>query len=71
MLVSKFSEKNIDEVLQTENVFVNVSKGQLAKKEDLVAAFDTDNQLEICKIVSFELLHILLFLTPPVRLFPG
>ena len=45
------SEKNIDEVLQTENIFTNVSKGQLAKREDLLAAFETDNQLEICKLI--------------------
>lgn len=44
-----FSEKDIDEVLQTHTVFTNVSKGQVAKKEDLVKAFGTDNQTEICK----------------------
>lgn len=42
------SEKDIDEVLQTHTVFINVSKGQVAKKEDLVKAFSTDNQTEIC-----------------------
>ncbi|XP_078039678.1 SBDS ribosome maturation factor [Augochlora pura] len=42
-------EKDIDEVLQTHTVFINVSKGQVAKKEDLVKAFGTDNQTEICK----------------------
>uniref|UniRef100_A0A7E4USX8 Ribosome maturation protein SBDS n=1 Tax=Panagrellus redivivus TaxID=6233 RepID=A0A7E4USX8_PANRE len=45
------TEKNIDEVLQTETVFTNVSKGQVAKREDLVAAFATDNQLDICKLI--------------------
>ena len=45
-------EKDIDEVLQTHSVFVNVSKGQVAKKEDLMKAFETDNQTEICKTVS-------------------
>ena len=45
-------EKDIDEVLQTHSVFVNVSKGQVAKKEDLMKAFETDNQTEVCKIVS-------------------
>lgn len=44
-----FREKDIDEVLQTHTVFINVSKGQVAKKEDLVKAFGTDNQTEICK----------------------
>uniref|UniRef100_A0A0N5AF37 Ribosome maturation protein SBDS n=1 Tax=Syphacia muris TaxID=451379 RepID=A0A0N5AF37_9BILA len=45
------TEKNIDEVLQTEAVFSNVSKGQLAKRDDLVSAFGTEDQLEICKII--------------------
>ena len=43
-----FSEKDLDEVLQTPTVFANVSKGQTAKKEDLVAAFRTEDQKEIC-----------------------
>ncbi|XP_053728481.1 ribosome maturation protein SBDS isoform X1 [Synchiropus splendidus] len=42
-------EKDLDEVLQTSSVFVNVSKGQVAKKEDLSKAFGTDDQTEICK----------------------
>lgn len=42
-------EKDIDEVLQTHTVFTNVSKGQVAKKEDLLKSFDTDDQTEICK----------------------
>ncbi|XP_063502496.1 ribosome maturation protein SBDS isoform X1 [Symphalangus syndactylus] len=42
-------EKDLDEVLQTHSVFVNVSKGQVAKKEDLISAFGTDDQTEICK----------------------
>uniref|UniRef100_A0A8R1EA89 Ribosome maturation protein SBDS n=1 Tax=Caenorhabditis japonica TaxID=281687 RepID=A0A8R1EA89_CAEJA len=44
-------EKDIDEVLQTHTVFSNVSKGQLSKKEELMAAFGTDDQLDICKII--------------------
>lgn len=44
-----FSEKDIDEVLQTHSVFTNVSKGQVAKKEDLQKVFDTDNLTDICK----------------------
>lgn len=43
------AEKDLEEVLQTHSVFVNVSKGQTAKKEDLVNAFGTDDQTEICK----------------------
>lgn len=42
-------EKDIDEVLQSHTVFSNVSKGQVAKKEDLIKAFGKDDQTEICK----------------------
>ncbi|XP_033628299.1 ribosome maturation protein SBDS-like [Asterias rubens] len=42
-------EKDIDEVLQTHTVFTNVSKGQGAKREDLVKAFSTEDQTEICR----------------------
>ena len=42
-------EKDIDEVLQSHTVFLNVSKGQVAKKEDLVKAFESSDQTEICK----------------------
>uniref|UniRef100_A0A4W3IEN2 Ribosome maturation protein SBDS n=1 Tax=Callorhinchus milii TaxID=7868 RepID=A0A4W3IEN2_CALMI len=44
-----YSEKDLDEVLQTHTVFTNVSKGQVAKKEDYVKAFGVDNQTEVCK----------------------
>lgn len=44
-----YREKDIDEVLQTHTVFTNVSKGQVAKKEDLTRAFGIDDQTEICK----------------------
>mmetsp|Transcript_1751 Transcript_1751/g.2478 ORF Transcript_1751/g.2478 Transcript_1751/m.2478 type:complete len:432 (-) Transcript_1751:371-1666(-) len=44
-------ETNIDEVLQIDSVFRNVSKGVLAKNTDLVQAFGTDNQEECCKII--------------------
>ena len=46
------SEKDIDEVLQTHSVFTNVSKGQVAKKEDLIKCFNTDDQDKICLEVS-------------------
>lgn len=36
-------------MLQTHSVFTNVSKGQVAKKEDLQKVFDTDNSTDICK----------------------
>lgn len=42
------SEKDIDEVLQTPTVFVNVSKGQTAKKEDLIKCFGTDDHMKVC-----------------------
>lgn len=32
-------------------MFTNVSKGQVAKKEDLQKVFDTDNMTDICKII--------------------
>ena len=51
---SPHSEKDIDEVLQTHTVFVNVSKGQVAKKEDLVRAFGTDSQTDVCLQVSVK-----------------
>ena len=38
--------------MQTHSVFVNVSKGQVAKKDDLTKSFGTDDQTEICKEVS-------------------
>jgi len=45
------TEKSINEVLQTDNVFINVSKGQLAKRDDLLASFGTEDQLEVCKMI--------------------
>lgn len=45
------TEKNIDEVLQTQTVFSNVSKGQVAKRDDLIEAFGMEDQLEICKLI--------------------
>ncbi|KAI8927382.1 SBDS protein C-terminal domain-containing protein [Entophlyctis helioformis] len=35
-------EKDIDNVLQIHQVFINVSKGQIASKEDLVKSFGTE-----------------------------
>jgi ribosome maturation protein SDO1 len=42
-------EKDIDEVLQTHTVFANVSKGQAAKREDLMKSFGTEDHTTICK----------------------
>jgi len=44
----KGAEKDLDEVVQTQQIFTNVSKGQFAKKEDLVKAYGTDDEKEIC-----------------------
>ena len=33
-------EKDIDEVLQSDQIFVNVSKGEVAKKADLLKCFE-------------------------------
>lgn len=41
----------MDEVLQTDIVFTNVSKGQEAKKADLVKAFGTDDRKKICQVI--------------------
>lgn len=41
-------EKDIDEVLQTHAVFMNVSKGQVAKSDDLKRAFGMEDQTQIC-----------------------
>lgn len=41
-------EKDIDEVLQSQTVYSNVSKGILAKSLDLERAFGTDDHSKIC-----------------------
>ncbi|KAL0226691.1 hypothetical protein P9112_014015 [Eukaryota sp. TZLM1-RC] len=42
-------ESDIDEVLQTDSVFLNVSKGILASEKDLQKAFSTTDKLTICR----------------------
>ncbi|KAF8887748.1 SBDS protein C-terminal domain-containing protein [Infundibulicybe gibba] len=42
-------ETNLDDVLQISNVFVNVSKGEVAKTGDLAKAFGTADVSEIVK----------------------
>eukprot|EP01124_Arcella_intermedia_P013453 TRINITY_DN1986_c0_g1_i1.p1 TRINITY_DN1986_c0_g1~~TRINITY_DN1986_c0_g1_i1.p1 ORF type:complete len:254 (-),score=33.20 TRINITY_DN1986_c0_g1_i1:73-834(-) len=44
-------ETDLDEVLQRRVVFVNVSKGQVAKSEDIQSAFRTEDQEKVCKII--------------------
>eukprot|EP00262_Sarcandra_glabra_P003755 TRINITY_DN14538_c2_g2_i2.p1 TRINITY_DN14538_c2_g2~~TRINITY_DN14538_c2_g2_i2.p1 ORF type:complete len:358 (-),score=60.39 TRINITY_DN14538_c2_g2_i2:367-1440(-) len=41
-------EKDLDEVLQSQTVYSNVSKGVLAKSKDLIMAFGTDDHSKIC-----------------------
>jgi ribosome maturation protein SDO1 len=40
-------ETNLDDVLQITNVFVNVSKGEVAKSGDLKKAFGTTDTNEV------------------------
>lgn len=47
-----YREKNMDDVLQSENIFVNVSKGELAKAGDLKSAFKNLNHRQIAEDVS-------------------
>ncbi|KAH9177016.1 Shwachman-Bodian-diamond syndrome protein [Lactarius sanguifluus] len=42
-------EKDLDEVLQISNVFVNVSKGEVAKSNDLKKSFGTDDRNTIAR----------------------
>mmetsp|Transcript_23004 Transcript_23004/g.53760 ORF Transcript_23004/g.53760 Transcript_23004/m.53760 type:complete len:343 (-) Transcript_23004:16-1044(-) len=44
-------EKDIDEVLQIQQVFSNVSKGVKAKPADMRKAFGSMDELEICKLI--------------------
>jgi ribosome maturation protein SDO1 len=41
-------ETDLDEVLQSTTVFSNVSKGILAKREDMIQVFGTDDEEKIC-----------------------
>jgi ribosome maturation protein SDO1 len=47
-------ETDLSEVLQTDRVFVNVSKGEFANSSDLQKAFDTTDQDEICRIILMK-----------------
>lgn len=42
-------ENSIEEVLQIDTVFTNVSKGMLASSKDLMEAFGTTDHLTVCK----------------------
>lgn len=47
-------EKDLDEVLQIHQVFINVSKGLVAPKEDLVKCFGSNNVDEIIKEILMK-----------------
>ncbi|CDO94937.1 unnamed protein product [Kluyveromyces dobzhanskii CBS 2104] len=47
-------EKDLDEVLQINQVFINVSKGQVASKEDLQKAFQSTDIDAIIKEILFK-----------------
>lgn len=44
-------EKDLDEVLQTDSIFTNVSKGILAKNKDLQQVFGMIDQEAICRLI--------------------
>ena len=50
--VHRIREKDLDEVLQISNVFMNVSKGEVAKSNDLKKSFGTDDRSTIAREVS-------------------
>ena len=54
-------ESNIDDVLQISNIFVNVSKGEVAKANDLEKAFGTSVTNDIVKEVRRLVLNIVLW----------
>lgn len=43
------TETDIDEVLQTDTIFSNVTSGTLAKEADIQKAFGTKDKVEVCK----------------------
>ena len=44
-------ETDLSEVLQTDRVFTNVSKGEFAKSSDLKKGFGTTNEEEVCRLI--------------------
>ena len=44
-------EQDLSEVLQTNRIFTNVSKGEFAKAKDLQKVFGTKDEDEISKII--------------------
>jgi ribosome maturation protein Sdo1 len=64
------SESKLDEVLQISNVFVNVSKGEVAKTNDLQKAFGKTNVEEIVKEVRSMPFYILKLSSAQTRIDP-
>jgi ribosome maturation protein SDO1 len=58
-----YRETNLDDVLQIENVFMNVSKGEVAKAGDLQKAFGTTDTPGIVKEVYLLLQDVVLRFT--------
>lgn len=48
---NKNSEKDINEVLQSDSVYLNVSRGIFASADDLFLAFGTSDTLSVCKTI--------------------
>lgn len=44
-------ETDLSEVLQTDRVFTNVSKGLFASSKDLQSAFDTTDEEKVCRLI--------------------
>jgi|EP01083_Nonionella_stella_P090860 ribosome maturation protein SDO1 len=44
-------ETDLSEVLQTDRVFTNVSKGLFAPRKDMLKAFNSTDQEEVCRII--------------------
>ena len=55
-----YRETDLDEVMQINNVFMNVSKGQVASSEDLKKAFNKTDVIEIVKEVRSRIFSILI-----------
>jgi ribosome maturation protein SDO1 len=47
-------EKDLAQVLQTETVFTNVSRGDIATNEDLITVFGTTNHRKVCEQIIKE-----------------
>ena len=53
-------EKDIDEVLQSDQIFVNVSKGEVAKKADLIKCFEEARIQTLHQVLGVNYLSSLL-----------